>query len=804
MTNHYIDFRNADVILNMGSNVAENHPVSFKWIQAAKDKGAIFIHVDPRFTRTSTKADIFVRLRSGTDIPFLGGMIKYLIDNNMYDEFYVKNYTNASFIVNPKYSFDDGLFSGYDSAKRTYDKSTWALEKDEQGIPKRDMTLQDPRCVFQLLKKHYSRYTLQKVSEITGTPTADLEKVYKAYGSTYAPDKAGTVLYAMGWTQHTVGVQNIRTMAIIQDLLGNMGIAGGGINALRGESNVQGSTDQGLLFHIIPGYLPTPRAQWPTLEDYNKTTPASKDPRSVNWWKNRPKYLVSLLKSMYGEKATKENDFGYAWMPKLDPTQDASWLNLFDEMFKGTFTGFFAWGMNPACSSAHAGKVRQALTKLDWMVNVNVFDSETGSFWKGPGMDPKKIKTEVFQLPCAAFLEKEGSISNSGRWMQWRYKAANPPGEAEPDGDIMYELFKKVRALYEKDKGTFPEPILNLKWDYETSGHFDIHKVAKEINGYDLTTGKLLANFVALKDDGTTSCGNWLYSASYTEAGNMAARRKKTDPTGLGLYPEWSWCWPLNRRIIYNRASVDLDGNPRDPKRPLLKWDAEGKKWIGDVPDNAVPPMGTTGAYPFIMKPDGVTSLFGPGLNDGPFPEHYEPLECPIEKNLMSGQRINPVIKIFEGGPDTFATCDPKYPFVCSTYRVTEHWQTGVLTRWLPWLIEAEPQMFCELSVELGKLRGIKNGDRVIVETQRGKLEAVAIVTSRLKPFNIAGQTVHQIGIPWHFGWLQPRDGGESANLLTPTVGDPNTMIPESKAFMANVSKLTKQPVQPAKKTTKS
>jgi len=804
MTNHYIDFRNADVILNMGSNVAENHPVSFKWIQAAKDKGAIFIHVDPRFTRTSTKADIFARLRSGTDIAFLGGMIKYLIDNNMVDEFYVKNYTNASFIVTPKYSFNDGLFSGYDSAKRTYDKSTWALEKDEQGIAKRDMTLQDPNCVFQLLKKHYSRYTLQKVSEITGTPTVDLEKVYKAYGSTYAPDKAGTVLYAMGWTQHTVGVQNIRTMAIIQDLLGNMGIAGGGINALRGESNVQGSTDAGLLFHIWPAYVPTPRAPLATLADYNKTTPASNDPRSVNWWKNRPKYVASFLKSTFGDKATKENDFGYSWMPKLDTGQDASWLNLFDEMYKGAFTGFFAWGMNPACSSAHAGKVRQALTKLDWMVNVNVFDNETGSFWKGPGMDPKKIKTEVFQLPCAGFLEKEGSISNSGRWMQWRYKAANPPGVALPDGDIMYELFKKVQDLYKKEKGAFPEPILNLKWDYETNGHFDIHKVAKEINGYDLTTGKLMANFVGLKDDGTTSCGSWVYSGSYTEAGNMAARRKKTDPTGLGLYPEWSWCWPLNRRIIYNRASVDLDGTPRDPKRPLLKWDAEGKKWIGDIPDNAVPPMGTTGAYPFIMKPDGVASLFGPGLNDGPFPEHYEPLECPIEKNLMSGQRINPVIKVFEGGLDKFVTCDPKYPFVCSTYRVTEHWQTGVLTRWLPWLIEAEPQMFCEMSIELGKLRGIKNGDRVIVETQRGKLEAVAIVTSRLKPFNIAGQTIHQIGIPWHFGWLHPKDGGESANLLTPTVGDPNTMIPESKAFMANVSKLTKQPSQPAKKATKS
>ena len=815
MTNHYIDFRNADVILNMGGNVAENHPVSFKWIQAAKDKGAIFIHVDPRFTRTSTKADIFARLRSGTDIAFLGGMIKYIMDNKLYDEFYVKNYTNASFIVTPKYSFDDGLFSGYDPQKRSYDKSTWALEKDEKEIPKQDMTLQNERCVFQLLKKHYSRYTLEKVTAITGTPQADLEKVYKVYGSTGAPGKAGTELYAMGWTQHTVGVQNIRAMSIIQSLLGNMGIAGGGINALRGESNVQGSTDQALLYHIIPGYMPTPRAQLATLADYNKTTPASKDPRSVNWWKNRPKYMASLLKSFYGDKATKENDFGYGWLPKLDPGQDASWLNLFDEMFKGTFTGFFAWGMNPACSSAHAGKVRQAMAKLDWMVNVNVFDSETGSFWKGPGMNPKKIKTEVFQLPCAAFMEKEGSISNSGRWMQWRYKAANPPGDALPDGDIMYELFKKVRDLYKKDKkAVFPEPIFNLKWDYETNGHFDIHKVAKEINGYFLEDvpehpvdkkaykkGTLVPSFVFLLDDGRTSCGNWIYSASYTEAGNMAARRKKTDPTGLGLYPEWAWTWPVNRRIIYNRASVDLDGNPRDPKRPLLKWDAAAKKWGGDIPDGPAPPMGTQGVYPFIMKPDGVASLFGPGLADGPFPEHYEPLECPIEKNIMSNQRINPVIKIFEGGPDSFATCDPRYPFVCSTYRVTEHWQTGVLTRWLPWLIEAEPQMFCEMSLELAKLKGIANGDKVIVETSRGKVEAVAIVTPRLKPFNIAGQTIHQIGIPWHFGWLHPTDGGESANLLTPTVGDPNTMIPESKAFMANVTKFTKQP--PAKKAKK-
>ncbi len=800
MTNHYIDFRNSDVILNMGGNVAENHPVSFKWIQAAKEKGSVFIHVDPRFTRTSTKADIYAPLRSGTDIAFLGGMIKYILDNKLYDEFYLANYTNASLLVNPKFGFNDGLFSGYDSAKRAYDKSTWSLEKDEKGIPKQDLTLQNEHSVFQLLKKHYARYTLEKVSEITGTPKEDLMKVYQTYGSTGTPDKSATILYAMGWTQHTVGTQNIRAMSIIQLLLGNIGIAGGGVNALRGESNVQGSTDHCLLFHIIPGYLPTPRAKLATLADYNKTTPTTKDPRSANWWQNRPKYMASLLKSFYGAKATKENEFGYAWLPKLEDTQNASWLILFDEMYKGAFTGFFAWGMNPACSGANAGKVREALGKLDWMVNVNLFDSETGSFWKGPGVNPKKIKTEVFQLPAAAFMEKEGSISNSGRWSQWRYKAAKAPGEARPDAEIIYELFKKVRALYEKGPGAPAGPILNLKWDYETNGHFDIHQVAKEINGIDLTTGKMVDNFTKLKDDGTTACGNWLYSGSYTEAGNMMARRKKGDPTGLGLYPEWSWCWPLNRRIIYNRASVDLEGNPRNPKRALVKWNAETKKWVGDVPDGGWPPMDKTGFYPFIMKPDGVASVFGPGLADGPFPEHYEPLECPIDKNLMSGQMINPVVKIFKEGLDKFSSCDPKFPLVCTTYRVTEHWQTGVLSRWLPWLIEAEPQMFVEMSQELAKLKAIKNGERVLVSSPRGQVEAVAIVTFRLKPFLIAGQTIHQIGLPWHYGWLHPKNGGDSANLLTPTVGDPNTMIPESKAFMANVTKLAKQPAHKAKK----
>jgi formate dehydrogenase major subunit len=404
-------------------------------------------------------------------------------------------------------------------------------------------------------------------------------------------------MYAMGWTQHTVGVQNIRAMAMIQLLLGNMGVAGGGVNALRGESNVQGSTDHCILYHIWPGYLATPSTTWPSLSDYLKRRPESNDPLSANWWQNEPKYMVSLLKSFFGDKAVPENEFGYQWVPKLDAGKSYSWLDIFDVMYKGGFTGFFAWGQNPAGSGANSNKTREALTKLDWMVNVNIFDNETGSFWKGPGMDPKKIKTEVFMLPCAVSVEKEGSITNSGRWMQWRYKAAEPPGEARPDGDVLVDLFKKVRWFYRKDikKGkaaVFPEPIMNLKWDYTTHGEFDAHKMAKEINGYflkDVTVrgksfkkGDLVPSFAYLQADGSTSSPNWLYCNSYTGKGNMAARRTR-EKSGIGLNLEWAWCWPVNRRIIYNRASVDQYGNPWDSEHPVIKWN--GSKWVGDVPD---------------------------------------------------------------------------------------------------------------------------------------------------------------------------------------------------------------------------
>jgi formate dehydrogenase major subunit len=528
MTNHWNDIANSDCVLIMGSNAAENHPISFKWVMRAKDRGATIVHVDPRFTRTASKSDIYAPMRSGIDIAFLGGLIKYILDNKLYFEEYVREYTNASLIVGEKFSFKDGLFSGFDAEKRKYDKSQWAFELDGNGVPKRDPSLKHPRCVFNLMKKHYERYTPEQVSNVTGTPKDQLLQVYKTYAATGKPDKAGTIMYAMGWTQHTVGVQNIRTMAMVQLLLGNIGVAGGGVNALRGESNVQGSTDQGLLAHIWPGYNPTPTSRQATLDEYNAATPLSKDPKSVNWWQNRPKYVASYLKAIYPGLSPAE---AYDIMPKVDADKASThyfWLNIFDRMDKGEFKGAFAWGMNPACGGANAGKNRRALGKLDWLVNVNIFENETSSFWKGPGTDPKAIGTEVFFLPCAVSIEKEGSIVNSGRWMQWRYRGPKPWGDTKPDGDIMLEMMHKIRDLYAKEGGAHPDPILKLNVaEWEEHNEFSPTKVARLMNGYFLKdtevggkqfkAGQMVPAFAFLTADGSTCSGNWLHAGSYTD-----------------------------------------------------------------------------------------------------------------------------------------------------------------------------------------------------------------------------------------------------------------------------------------------
>ncbi len=802
MTNHWIDLKNADAFLIMGSNAAEHHPISFKWVLHAKEKGAVVIHVDPKFSRTSARSTFHVPLRSGTDIAFLGGMIKYILEKEKYFKDYVVEYTNAAFIVNKDFDFKDGLFSGFDPKARRYDTKTWAFEMDEAGVPKKDKTLQDPNCVFQLLKKHYARYTLDNVSAVTGVSPEDLLKVYEAYGATGVGTKAGTVMYALGWTQHTVGVQNIRSACMIQLLLGNIGIPGGGVNALRGEPNVQGSTDHALLYHILPGYLGVPVADWQTLADYNKAnTPASKDPKSANWWQNKPKYLASLLKGWYAEKATPENDFCYGLIPKAVKGADYSYMYLFDRMLQGQIRGGFIFGLNPMNSLANTNKARAAMDKLDWVVVSELHHSETTDNWRRPGVDPKKIKTEYFCLPSAHRIEKEGTISNSGRWVLWHHKAIEPAHQAKTFGFMLVGIMNVLRDKYLKAGGALPEAITWQDWPRT----YVAEDWTKRINGFftadtkvgdkEYKKGQLVPTFGALAANGSTSSLNWLYTGSFTEEDGNKTKRRDPKQTAMqekiGLYPNWAWCWPVNRRIIYNRASVDPTGKPWNPDKALIAW--ENGKWVGDVPDGPWPPMADEkGKHPFIMHTHGFSQLFGPGRVDGPFPEHYEPVETPLTSHPFSKQLSSPVYKFVTSDLDKLAKPgDPAYPIVLTTYNLTEHWCGGGETRNVPNLLEAEPQLYVEMSPELAKERGIKNGDGVIVENVRGKVEAIAMVTVRIRPFKVQGKTVHLVGMPFAFGWRTPKCG-DSTNRLTPSVADPNTTIYELKACMVNVKKAGK------------
>jgi len=823
MTNHWNDLQNSDCIFMIGSNAAENHPISFKWItKAIEENGATLINVDPRFTRSSSKADIYARLRSGTDIAFIGGMIRWVLNDmeahpQNYNMIYVTEYTNAAFLIDPEFETAaelDGKFSGFvpgdDPNYGKYDKSTWKWQTDASGIPLKDKTLQDPNCVFQLLKKQFARYDADTVCNVTGTDKETYLKICETYSKTGAVGKSGTIMYAMGTTQHTVGTQNIRSYAILQLLLGNIGVAGGGINALRGESNVQGSTDHCLLFHILPGYLKPPVATDTSLQthlDGRAAAFATSDPKSASWWLNYPKYFVSLLKSWYGDNATEANDFGYEWLPKLNPGTNYSHIALFEAMAKGEIKGLFCWGQNPAVGGPNAFAERRALQNLEWLVSVDLWETETCAFWEEPGLNPADIQTEVFVLPAACSYEKEGSISNSGRWSQWRWKAVDPPGEAMADLEIINELMLKVIELYEIEGGPVADAITKLRWKgwynspkgrYGAADLTDL--VSREINGFaeaDILNddgsvkyrrGDLMGTFGHLLADGSTSSSNWLYTQSYNEKdGNRQKWRDNADyhPAGIGLYAKWSWCWPINRRIIYNRASVDLDGNPWDAEDFVIRWTGPETKWEGDVPDGGWPPMNMEGTrYPFIMKPQGFARIFGPGRAEGPFPEHYEPLESPVF-NLFSGTQQNPAIKVWR--PDEIGSPD-EYPIVATTYRVTEHWQAGQMTRNLPWLVELMPQMFIEMSEELAEELRIKNAELVTVESVRGKIQAVAIVTKRFKPFRLNGKTVHQIGLPWHWGF-RGLSTGDTANDLSPHVGDANTMIPEYKAFLVKVTK---------------
>jgi len=801
MTNHWIDIGNSDCIMIIGSNAAENHPISFKWVTRAIEKGAKLINVDPRFTRTSSKAHVYAPIRSGTDIAFIGGIINYVLNDmevnpDNYNMEYVTQYTNAAFIVNPDFQFNDGLFGQI--LKGTYTaeaKKTWQYAS--KSTPATDSTLKDPNCVFQLMKKHYSRYDVDTVTNITGTPEDIYTEVCRSYAATGQKGKAGTILYAMGTTQHTYGTQNVRVYALLQLLLGNMGVSGGGINALRGTSNVQGSTDMCLLSHILPGYLAVPKESDVNLNAYlDRAKPSTVTPSglsgdaSSNWWGNYKKYIVSLLKAWYGNAATADNDFGFNYLPKCDPSVNYTHIGLFEAMGEGTIKGLWCWGQNPAVGGPNSNGERKALGNLDWLVSADIWLNETAEFWKRPAVNPENIGTEVFVLPAACSYEKEGSISNSGRWAQWRYKAVEAPGEAIADLEIMHLIMLKLKELYEADKAApSSESITNLDWNYGT--HITADVVAREINGYDHTTGKLVESFGKLRDDGTTSSGNWLYCNMYTESeGNKTRKRTPVDshPKKIGLYSDWSWCWPLNRRIIYNRASVDLDGKPWDSEHPvILDYDPE-TKWKGDVPDGGWAPINQakSGAkyLPFIMKPEGVARLWGFGRVDGPLPEVYEPWESPLEENIMSGTKCNPCAYVGEY-MNRRGTSD-KYPYVGTTYRCTEHWQTGIMTRNLPWLVELMPNMYIEMDNELAEEKGINNGDKVVVSGARGEIRAVAVVTKRFRSLNVGGKKIHHIGVLNHWGY-SGMSNGDSGNILTPHVGDANTTIPEYKTFLCDV-----------------
>jgi formate dehydrogenase major subunit len=815
MTNGWTDIRNADVILAMGGNPAENHPVGFRFVmEARRNRNAKLVSVDPRFNRTAAVADSFTQIRVGTDIAFLGGLIHYALAKDRYHAEYVRAFTNAPFLLKDTYAFDaeKGVFSGWDAQRKAYtDLSSWNYELDERGFAKTDPTLQHPRSVFQAMKTFYARYTPEMVSTICGCSAEAFNAAAEMITSTCTADRAGTILYALGWTHHSHSVQLIHAAAMLQLLLGNIGRPGGGINALRGHANIQGGTDCGVAYHNLSGYIPVPKADQETLEQFvAAATPKALSPTSTNFWANTDRFFVSQLKAYYGAHATRENGFGYGLHPRLPQApaggyENWSWAHIFDRMFRGEMDGFFSFGMNPVANGPHSKKAISALSKLKWLVVAENFEQETAAFWRDDiqalvGKTPEDVQTEVFLLPAANFAEKDGSFVNSARWIQWKWKAVEPPGDAKADQEIIARIFLEVRALYEREGGRLPEPIRALNWWYSNPANPSLDEVAKEINGWaiaevrdektgavTLRQGQQLARALDARADGTTLSGNWLYIGMYTDAGNLAQRRSPADPSGLGRYPEWAFSWPANRRILYNRCSADASGQPWDPSRPALSW--TGERWTGDVPDITADSAPAAGLGAFMMLPEGVARLFVPGqFVEGPWSEHYEPVESPVANPLHPSQSSNPAVKPFTTEYDTLGKAD-EYPIVCTTYRLTEHFHYW--TKNNPYSVQLQPEFFVEMPVELAAEKGIANGDRVRVSSARGAIEGRAMVTRRIKPMQVAGKTTYQIGFPIHWGFLgRGEQRGALANLVTPTVVDPNSFAPEYKGFLVKLEKV--------------
>ena len=814
MTNGWTDIANADVILAMGGNPAENHPVGFRFVMEAKrNRNAKLVAVDPRFQRTAAVSDHFTQIRAGTDIAFLAGLVHYAFTRNRIHEEYVRLYTNAPFLVREGYAFNEaeGLFSGWNPEKKSYDKSTWNYELDGREFAKVDPTMQHPRCVFQLMKKFYSRYTPEMVSNICGCREKDFLKAAEIITSTYTPDRAGTIMYALGWTHHSHSVQLIHLAAMLQLLLGNIGRAGGGLNALRGHANIQGGTDCGMAYHNLPGYIPIPKADHRSLGQFlQAATPKPLRPNSMNFWGHTDRFFISQMKAYYGKAASRNNDFAYHYHPKLPQApsgeyENWSWAYIFDHMYQGRMEGFLSFGMNPVSNGPHSKKVIGALSKLKWLVVAECFEQETSTFWKREilelaGNRPEEVKTEVFLLPAANFAEKDGSFVNSARWIQWKWKAVDPPGDARPDQEIIARLFLKIRELYEKEGGKFPDPVVDLNWWYTNPWSPSLDEVLKEINGWTLEdlrdgnergvvlkAGQQLGKCLDARADGSTLSGNWLYIGMYTEAGNLTQRRSTADPSQLGRYENWAFNWPANRRILYNRCSADAEGKPWDPRRSVIRWD--GDKWVGDVPDYKPDSPPEAGLGAFVMIPEGVARLFVPGqFVEGPFTEHYEPAESPVPNPLHPGQSSNPAIVPFKTEWDKLGTAE-EFPIVCTTYRLTEHFHYW--TKNNAYNMQLQPEFFVEIPEELAEEKGIGNGGRVRVTSARGSIEGKAMVTKRIRPMTVAGRKVFQIGFPIHWGFLgRGKQKGALANLVTPTIVDPNSYAPEYKGFLVKLERL--------------
>ncbi len=855
--------------------MAECHPVGFQWVMEAKARGAKVIHIDPRFTRTSALADQHVPLRAGSDIVFLGGIINYILTNESYFREYVVSYTNAATLVSDDFQdVDDldGVFSGYDPETGVYDPTSWAYQgaaeqaaagsgsadapADESpgesqhahrtgdvlggagathegaSAVHRDETLQDPRCVFQVLTRHYARYTPEMVERMCGVSEADFIAVCEAVTANSGRERTTAWVYSVGWTQHSVGVQYIRGAAIIQLLLGNMGRPGGGILALRGHASIQGSTDIPTLFNILPGYLPMPKAgAHESLSDYLATISTE---TQKGFWTEAKAYTVSLLKAWWGEAATADNDYCFDYLPRL--TGDHGTYQTVMNMLADEVEGYFLLGQNPAVGSAHGRLQRLGMSHLEWLVVRDFNLIESATFWKdGPEIATGELRTqdigtEVFFFPAAAHVEKDGTFTQTQRMLQWHHQAVDPPGDCRSELQFFYVLGKKIRERLAGSTDERDRPVLDLTWDYAGHGtdgtdgtdgpdspggseEPSADAVLREINGWHLTgkdhsqRGDLLSSYTEMKPDGSTAGGCWIYTGVYAGGINHSASRKPGSEQSW-VAPEWGWAWPSNRRILYNRASADPQGRPWSERKAYVWWDEPSGKWTGhDVPDFPLTtdpayrpepgtpgPKGLAGDDPFIMQADGKGWLFAPkGLLDGPMPAHYEPHESPI-RNPFYSQQANPTRRVFKrkDNPSNPSGAEPGtdvYPFVFTTYRLTEHHTAGGMSRWSPYLAELQPEFFCEVSPELARERGLVNAGWATIVTARTAIEARVLVTERIRPLVIDGRQIHQIGLPYHWGVGGGGAivSGDSANDLLGVTLDPNVYIQESKASTCDI-----------------